>query len=91
MKEVISQVISLLDKKEFDKLYDRFETKSIYYHDTNNYKEIWVKPSHKEQDTKNVFGFYWYHLYKYIGEFDRKHLLFVHGRMGNTHELKIYI
>lgn len=91
MNKKIKQIISLLNKKAFDTLYDKFETEFIYWHNNFDYEEIWVKPSHKEQNNQNPFGFYWYHLYEYIGDTDRKHLLFIHGRMGNTSELKIYL
>ena len=90
MNKKIKQIISLLNKKAMDTLFDKFEIEYIYWHNTFEYEEIWVKPTHKAQ-VNHPFEFYWYHLYEYIGDTDRKHLLFIHGRMGNTRELKIYL
>ena len=91
MQKQEKRVIELLYKNDIGTLDKDFKTDIIFYHDPNNYKEIWVKPNYNKQNKQEIFNYYWFHLYRYIGEFEPRHLLLIRGRMGNTVEKKIYL
>jgi hypothetical protein len=86
-KEIEKTIIEALKNNDFDYIFDNFKTNFIYYHDINDYKEIWKKEFNT--DKTHILNYYWFNLYKYIGEFDKEHYLFIYGKMGDTKELKI--
>ena len=89
MNSEIKQIIKHLYNNEVEAIDKQFKTDIIFYHNTDNYKEIWIKPNYQNQG-KGIFNYYWFHLYEYIGEFEEPHLLLIRGKMGNTTEKKIY-
>ena len=92
MNKEEKKVVKLLYNNNIDKLDKTYNTDIIFYHDTYNYEEIWIKPNYdKQNNNDNIFNFYWFHLYRYIGEFEKPHLLLVRGKMGNTVEKKIFL